>query len=74
MQDLETLMRDLEARARLLVDSQEAARMLTVSRRKLWSMTFEENPGLPYVRCGRLVRYCPEDLRQWVDTQRKGGE
>ena len=47
--------------------------MLAVSPRKLWAMTFEETPGLPYVRCGRLVRYSPDDLRQWIDTQRKGG-
>jgi len=57
----------------LLVDAREAARMLAVSPRKLWAMTFEETPGLPYVRCGRLVRYSPDDLRQWIDTQRKGG-
>ncbi len=47
--------------------------MLAVSPRKLWAMTFEETPGLPYVRCGRLVRYCPDDLRGWIDAQRKGG-
>lgn len=57
----------------LLVDAREAARMLAVSPRKLWAMTFEETPGLPYVRCGRLVRYSPDDLRQWIDTQLKGG-
>ena len=36
-------------------------------------MTFEESPGLPYVRCGRLVRYSPDDLRRWIDAQREGG-
>ena len=58
----------------LLVDAREAARMLAVSPRKLWGMTFEDSPGLPYVRCGRLVRYCPDDLRRWIDVQRKGGD
>ena len=58
----------------LLVDARNAARMLAVSLRKLWSMTFEETPGLPYVRCGRLVRYSPRDLQQWIDTRRQGGE
>ena len=58
----------------LLVDAREAARMLAVSPRKLWAMTFEETPGLPYVRCGRLVRYAPDDLRRWIDAQRKGGD
>lgn len=57
----------------LLIDAREAARMLAVSPRKLWAMTFEESPGLPYVRCGRLVRYTPDDLRRWIDEQRKGG-
>ncbi len=59
--------------AALLVDSREAARMLAVSPRKLWAMTFEETPGLPHARCGRLVRYSPDDLCRWIDTQRKGG-
>jgi hypothetical protein len=66
-------MRNQGTGAALLVDAKEAARMLTVSPRKLWAMTFEESPGLPYVRCGRLVRYCPDDLRGWIDAQRKGG-
>ena len=59
--------------ATLLVDARTAARMLAVSPRKLWAMTFEETTGLPYIRCGRLVRYSPHDLRQWIDAQRKGG-
>ncbi len=57
----------------LLVSAREAAQMLAVSPRKLWAMTFEESPGLPYLRCGRLIRYAPDDLRQWIDAQRKGG-
>ncbi len=67
-------MQDQTTSAALLVDANEAARMLAVSPRKIWAITFEENPGLPYVRCGRLVRYRPEDLRSWVDAQRKGGK
>jgi excisionase family DNA binding protein len=58
----------------LLLTPQQAAEALAVSARKLWAMTFEESPGLPYVRCGRLVRYSPDDLRQWIDAQRKGGD
>jgi hypothetical protein len=58
----------------LLVDARDAARMLAVSPRKLWAMTFEEMPGLPYVRCGRLVRYAPNDLRRWIEARRKGGD
>jgi hypothetical protein len=57
----------------LLVTARDAAQMLAVSPRKLWAMTFEETPALPYVRCGRLVRYSPDGLRQWIEAQRKGG-
>lgn len=60
--------------AALLVDARDAARMLAVSPRKLWAMTLEEAPGLPYVRCGRLMRYSPDDLCRWIDAQRKGGD
>lgn len=67
-------MQDLGTKAALLVTAREAARMLAVSPRKLWQMTFEAAPGLPYIRCGRLVRYSPADLRQWIDSRRKGGE
>jgi hypothetical protein len=58
----------------LLVDAREAARMLAVSPRKLWAMTFEEQPGLPYIRCGRLVRYAVADLQRWIESRRQGGE
>ena len=61
------------ANVALLVAPSEAARMLAVSPRKLWSMTFEDEPGLPYVRCGRLVRYSPGDLERWIEAQRRGG-
>ena len=56
--------------ARLLVTPREAARMLAVSPRKLWNMTFVESPRLPCVRVGRLVRYSIADLRQWVESQK----
>lgn len=66
-------MNDVSTQAPLLVTAREAARMLAVSPRKLWAMTFEETPGLPYVRCGRLVRYSCNDLRAWIDTRRHRG-
>ena len=58
----------------LAVRPKEAARMLAVSPRKLWAMTFEDEPGLPYIRCGRLVRYPVADLQRWIESQRKGGD
>jgi hypothetical protein len=69
----EITMQDQGAKTVLLVDARDAARMLAVSLRKLWAMTFEEQPGLPYVRCGRLVRYPVADLQRWIESQRKGG-
>jgi len=57
----------------LLVNPREASKMLTVSLRKLWGMTFEDEPGLPYIRCGRLVRYAVADLEHWIESQRQGG-
>ncbi len=67
-------MYDQGTKAALLADPKEAARMLAVSPRKLWGMTFEDEPGLPYVRCGRLVRYSLSDLEKWVESQRKGAD
>jgi len=58
--------------AALLVDTREAARLLAVSARKVWAMTFEEKPDLPHVRCGRLVRYSVADLERWIELRRKG--
>jgi hypothetical protein len=66
-------MQEQSMKPALLVSARDAARMLAVSPRKLWAMTFEETPGLPYVRCGRLVRYSPDDLRRWIDARREGG-
>jgi hypothetical protein len=67
-------MQNHASKAALLIDAKEAARTLAVSPRKLWAMTFEEQPGLPYIRCGRLVRYPLIDLQKWIESQRQGGE
>jgi excisionase family DNA binding protein len=60
----------------ILISPKEAARLLSVSPRTLWRMTFEENPGLPHIKCGRLLRYSPSDLRRWAMSQKdqKGGQ
>ena len=58
----------------LLLSTEECARALAVSPRKCWSMTFEDQPGLPYVRCGRLVRYPLKALELWVEEHQEGGE
>jgi len=62
----------------LLLTPRQAAQMLAISERKLWSITFAEQPGLPYVKCGRLTRYAMADLQAWVNARRvqsrQGGE
>jgi excisionase family DNA binding protein len=55
----------------LLVDAREAARLLAISERKLWSLT---NCGeIPCVRVGRAVRYPVDDLQRWIANQTRGG-
>ncbi len=52
----------------LLVSPREAARMLSLSERTLWSLTASGN--LPRIKLGRLVRYSIDDLRQFIDQRR----
>ena len=55
----------------LLLNPQQAAEALAISPRKLWSMT--ASGEIPHVRIGRSVRYPVDDLRDWIDSQKKGG-
>ena len=56
--------------ARLLVTAREAADLLAISTRTLWTLT---NVGdIPVVRIGRCVRYDVADLQAWIES-RKGG-
>jgi hypothetical protein len=50
--------------ARLLVTSRDAARMLSISERTLWSVTKQRR--LRCVRIGRAVRYAVGDLEAFV--------
>lgn len=50
----------------LLVTAPQAARMLGISERTLWSLTAPRGP-IPVVRIGRSVRYSLDDLRVWID-------
>lgn len=55
----------------ILVGMTEAARMIGVSARTLWSMA---NAGeLPTVRIRRRVLFNVAALREWVDARTKGG-
>ncbi|MAX23389.1 MAG: DNA-binding protein [Phycisphaeraceae bacterium] len=54
---------------RLLLKPNEAAEMLAISPRLLWSIT--DSGELPCLRIGRLVRYDPTDLKVWINAQKQ---
>ena len=55
----------------LLLTARQAAQVLGISPRTLFSLT--KNGDLPVVRFGRLVRYSPNDLRDWIESHTEGG-
>ncbi len=55
----------------LLLSTKQAAEMLAISKRKLWSMTV--GGELPHLRIGRSVRYPVGDLQTWIAKNTKGG-
>lgn len=54
----------------LLLTPREAARTVAVCERSLWSMTAPRGP-IPCVRIGRSVRYALDDLRQFIEHQKR---
>lgn len=48
----------------LLLGSPDAAGLLAISPRKLWSLS--RCDAVPHHRIGRLVRYSPAELAAWV--------
>lgn len=54
----------------LLVDTREAARLLNISTRTLWTLTARGE--LPSVRIGRRVLYRLETLREFSERQEGG--
>lgn len=48
----------------LLIKAKDTFEILSVSTRKLWSMT--ASGEIPHVRLGRSVRYRMEDLREFI--------
>jgi len=55
--------------APLLINAREAAKLLAISERTLW--TLMRNQEVPVVRIGRAIRYPLADLIAWV-KHRKG--
>ncbi|MCE9589087.1 MAG: helix-turn-helix domain-containing protein [Planctomycetes bacterium] len=56
--------------APLLVGEREAARLLGISARKLWSMA--AGGEVPYVKIGTAKRYSIEALRTWIAAHEQG--
>ena len=51
----------------ILVNSREAAKMLAMSERKLWSL--KTQGSIPSVKSGKSVRYRTEALRRWAEEK-----
>lgn len=54
----------------MLIRPRDAAAMLALSERTLWSMT--QAGLLPCVRVGKSLRYDPADLAAWVQRAKAG--
>jgi len=54
----------------LLLRAKDAAQALSISERKLWSLT--QSRDIPSVRIGRSVRYDIRDLREWIEYKKSG--
>lgn len=58
--------------SKLLLTARETAEKLSISERKLWNLTNENE--IPAIRIGRSVRYSIEDIQLWIDTKRCEGD
>jgi excisionase family DNA binding protein len=56
----------------LLISPKDVAAILSISPRKLWSLT--ASGEIPHLKIGRSVRYPLTDLQQWIELQKKGGD
>lgn len=54
----------------LLLTPRDAAKLLAVSSRTLWSLTIPRG-RLRSVRIGRSVRYDVRDLETWIEKQKQ---
>lgn len=64
----ETLMSAAEALPELL-DIDQLARRLGTSHRHIRRLIAEQR--IPYLKVGRLVRFDPEEINEWLDSTRK---
>lgn len=54
----------------ILLTARDAAKLLSVSERTLFSISAPRGP-LPVVKIGRAVRYAVADLQAYIEGQRK---
>lgn len=52
----------------LLLNSREAAKLLSVCERTLWTLTKEGK--IPSIRAGRARRYHRADLERWIEREK----
>jgi excisionase family DNA binding protein len=55
-----------EAQDKLLLSPVEAARRLGIGRSKIYELAADG--ALPVVRIGKLIKFSPEGLRQWIEA------
>jgi hypothetical protein len=72
--DLTTPATGVDACLPLLVSARRAAKLLSVSERTLWGMTWPRG-DLPAIRLpgrgrARSIRYAVGDLEKWIERQR----
>lgn len=56
-----------EESEKLLLRAPEAAKLLSISERTLWTLTQEGT--VPHIRLRGSVRYPVEQLREWITSQ-----
>ena len=61
-----------ELESPILLSTRQAARLLGICERTLFSLT--KKGEIPTVRIGRRVLYDPRDLRAWIDSKKQGDE
>ena len=66
---MKTLMDTTAPTAPLLLTAADAAKALAISPRKLWELT--NRRIIPVVRIDRSVRYAVEDLRKFIQKQKR---
>lgn len=61
-------MSNVDFEGQMLLTEKQAAKALTMSQRKLW--TLREKGEIACVKSGRRVMYDPSDLRAWIDSNK----